>query len=109
MSGSAPGPGSAPRPGPGSAPRPGPGSAPRPGPGSGPAGDAARRARLRVDPVACAGVGICAHVAAELVGVDSWGYPIIRTEPLPDPRSLRAARAAVVACPRRALYLDPAD
>jgi ferredoxin len=62
--------------------------------------------RLRVDIVACEGVGICAHLAAELVRVDSWGYPIIDEHVL-DGRTQRQARAAVTACPKRALFLEP--
>jgi len=61
--------------------------------------------RLRVDPVACDGVGICAHIAADLLTGDSGGYPILPAEPLTR-RELRAAKAAVAACPRRALFLD---
>ena len=68
---------------------------------------AERGARLRVDPVACDGVGICAHLAADLIGTDSWGYPIVATDRL-DAERLRQARAAVRACPRGALFLDPA-
>ncbi len=62
-------------------------------------------ARLRVDPVACEGVGICAHIAAELISVDTWGFPIVASEPLRG-GELRAARSAVTACPRRALYVE---
>ncbi len=61
--------------------------------------------RLRIDPIACDGIGICAHLAAELVRVDSWGYPILTREPL-DAATERQARAAVTACPRRALFID---
>ena len=60
--------------------------------------------RLRVDIVACDGVGICAHLAPDLVTVDSWGFPIVAGEPLSG-RLYRQARAAVTACPRRALFL----
>ena len=63
--------------------------------------------RLRVDPVACEGIGMCAHLAPLLIGVDSWGYPQLRIEPVRGPE-LRGAAAAVAACPRRALFLDPA-
>jgi ferredoxin len=66
---------------------------------------AERGARLRVDPVACDGVGICAHLAADLIGTDSWGYPVVSGDRL-DAERLRQARAAVRACPRRALFLD---
>ena len=64
--------------------------------------------RLRVDIVACDGVGICAHLAADVVTLDSWGFPIIADEPLTGGRN-RQARAAVTACPRKALFLAPAE
>ncbi len=64
-------------------------------------------ARLRVDPVACDGIGMCAHVAPRLVGVDSWGFPIVDTA-LPKDRDLRHAEAAVASCPRKALFIEPA-
>lgn len=54
--------------------------------------------------MACDGVGICAHLAGDLVRVDSWGYPILADRPL-DARGERRARAAVAACPRRALFI----
>jgi ferredoxin len=60
---------------------------------------------LRIDPIACDGVGICAHVAPDLITADRWGYPIIRNGSLCD-RLERQARAAVRACPHRALFLD---
>ncbi len=63
--------------------------------------------RLKMNPVACDGIGICAHIAAPLVTVDSWGYPIITDRPL-DRAGRRAADAAVTACPRHALFIDPA-
>jgi ferredoxin len=59
-------------------------------------------ARLRVDPVACDGIGMCAHLAAELVRLDSWGYAIVPDRDL-EPRELRRAAQAVAACPRKAL------
>lgn len=62
--------------------------------------------RLRVDPVLCDGIGICAHLAPELVRVDSWGYPILSESPL-DGRDERQAQRAVRGCPRRALFLHP--
>ena len=60
--------------------------------------------RLRVDIVACDGAGICAHLAPDVVRVDSWGFPILPAEPLSGARE-RQARAAVTACPRKALFL----
>jgi ferredoxin len=66
---------------------------------------AAPRRRLRLDPIACEGVGICAHLAADLVRVDSWGYPILAADPLAR-RTMRQATAAVTACPHRALFIQ---
>jgi ferredoxin len=63
--------------------------------------------RLRVDIVACEGVGICGHLAPDLVRVDSWGFPILDDSPL-TVSAERQARAAVRACPRRALFLADA-
>jgi ferredoxin len=62
-------------------------------------------ATLRFDPSVCDGVGICAHLAPDLITVDSWGYPIVTAEPLDRSSLLRQAEAAVKACPRKALHL----
>ena len=62
--------------------------------------------RLRLDPSVCDGVGICAHLAPDLVTVDSWGYPIVDEGPLERSGELRQARAAVAACPRSALFMQ---
>jgi ferredoxin len=62
--------------------------------------------RLRVDIVACEGVGICAHLAPDVIRVDSWGFPII-DEQLIDRATEHQAELAVNACPRRALFLSP--
>ena len=62
--------------------------------------------RLRLDPSVCDGVGICAHLAPDLVTVDSWGYPVIHGEPLERRGLERQARAAASACPRKALFLS---
>ncbi|MCV2393081.1 ferredoxin [Actinotalea sp. M2MS4P-6] len=63
--------------------------------------------RLRVDPVACEGVGLCAQVAGRVVELDRWGYPVIEAEL--DARGVKAAQRAVRACPRRAMWLEEAD
>lgn len=60
--------------------------------------------RLVVDPVACGGIGMCAHLAPDLVRVDSWGFPIIAGGTL-SRRQERQANKAVAGCPRRALLL----
>lgn len=71
------------------------------------------KTRLRVDMVACDGIGQCALVAPELVGLDRWGYPVLRDRDgagsatgADDARDAAAARRAVRACPRRALWLE---
>lgn len=63
--------------------------------------------RLRVDIVACDGVGMCAHLAPDLIRLDSWGFPVLDDAPLPNGGRTRQATAAVTACPRRALFLAP--
>jgi ferredoxin len=69
-----------------------------------------RPLRLRVDPIACSGHGLCADLLPELVELDEWGYPIIRGPVTP--RLTGHARRAVRACPALALSLrlepDPA-
>jgi ferredoxin len=62
-------------------------------------------ARLRVDPIACDGRGLCAEVLPELITLDDWGFPIIGAEEVP--RGLMAAAGeAIRLCPLLALRLD---
>lgn len=63
--------------------------------------------RLRVDPLACEGIGLCAQLAGRAVELDRWGYPIIEAHL--DTRDLGAARRAVRACPRKALWIEDVD
>jgi len=63
---------------------------------------------LRVDPVACEGVGLCAHLAGRLVATDPWGFPILYSGVVPA-NERRRVEAAVSACPHRALWLKPAS
>jgi ferredoxin len=63
--------------------------------------------RLRVAPIACRAHGLCAELLPELVGLDEWGYPILRdgtSTPVP-PALVAAAKAAAAACPTLALRL----
>jgi ferredoxin len=61
--------------------------------------------RLRVDPIACDGHGLCAELFPERVALDDWGYPIVDESPIP--RSLEQhARRSVDACPVLALRLE---
>ena len=62
--------------------------------------------RLRIDPTACSGHGLCAELLPEQVTLDEWGYPILADQPVPA-RLRRAARRAVTACPALALRLAP--
>ena len=61
--------------------------------------------RLRIDPGVCDGVGICAHLAPDVIALDTWGYPVVPAEPLSRSGDRRQAQAAAAACPRKALYL----
>jgi ferredoxin len=63
--------------------------------------------RLRVDPIACDGHGLCADLFPERVSLDDWGYPIVDREPIED-ELLEHARRAVAACPVLALRLERA-
>ena len=59
---------------------------------------------LTVDPIACDGIGLCAHLAPDVIELDPWGFPIVTEGELD--RSERAqARRAARGCPRRALHL----
>jgi ferredoxin len=62
-------------------------------------------ARLRVDPIACDGRGLCAEVLPELITLDDWGFPIILDQDVL-PALRREADEAVRLCPRLALRLD---
>ena len=60
--------------------------------------------RLRVNPVACRGHGVCAELLPELISLDEWGYPLLAGADVP--RGLaRMARRAVGSCPALALTL----
>jgi len=61
--------------------------------------------RIRVDPIACDGHGLCADLLPERIGLDDWGFPIVDEAPL-EPRLVAHARRAVEACPRLALKLE---
>ena len=63
------------------------------------------RARtLVVNPIACDGIGICAHLAPDLVRLDSWGFAIPAGGPL-EADDERRAGLAVAACPRGAMFI----
>jgi ferredoxin len=60
--------------------------------------------RITIDPVACDAYGYCAEILPEVIGLDEWGYPIIRDGPL-DNELVVLARRAARDCPKRALTL----
>ena len=58
-----------------------------------------------VDMVKCDGHGICAWLFSDRIALDDWGFAWVDPAPIATRRQWRAARAAVRACPRRALSL----
>jgi ferredoxin len=61
------------------------------------------RFRLVLDPTACDAHGLCAQLFPEGIGLDDWGFPIVRAT-VPDDE-VTHARRAVSACPALALRL----
>ena len=61
--------------------------------------------RLRVNPIACAGHGMCAELLPELITLDPWGYPVLASQDVPAELTGHARRAAA-ACPTLALLTD---
>ncbi|HXS66086.1 MAG TPA: ferredoxin [Streptosporangiaceae bacterium] len=60
--------------------------------------------KLRVNPVACSGHGVCAELLPELITLDEWGYPLLADIPVPN-HLARQARRTVTDCPALALLL----
>ena len=61
--------------------------------------------RLRVNPIACTGHGLCAELLPEVIELDPWGYPILRSPAVPA-SVIDHARRAADACPTLALLLE---
>ena len=61
--------------------------------------------RLRVNPIACAGHGMCAELLPELITLDPWGFPVLASQDVPAELTGHARRAAA-ACPTLALLTD---
>ena len=59
---------------------------------------------LQIDRIRCDGHGLCAELLPELIGLDDWGYPIIKAASVPA-ILVEHARRAVDACPVLALRL----
>ena len=64
--------------------------------------------RVRVNPIACEGHGLCAELLPERIQLDEWGFPIVDREPVAGEAARHAARA-VEACPTLALLLEAAS
>jgi ferredoxin len=65
--------------------------------------------RVRVNPAACTGHGLCAELLPELITLDEWGYPLLDGAPVPAALT-RQARRAVRDCPALALmFSDSGD
>lgn len=64
--------------------------------------------RLRVNPIACDGHGLCAELLPELIRLDDWGYPIIEQAEVPA-ALLELAYRAIDTCPTLALLLEKRD
>ena len=43
-----------------------------------------RRTELVIDRIACDGFGLCAELLPELIELDDWGYPIVKSAAVPD-------------------------
>ena len=68
----------------------------------------ARGLRLKVNPIACEGHGLCAELLPEMIELDDWGYPIVTRDAVP--RGLEGhARRAVRACPTLALLIGQVE
>ena len=61
--------------------------------------------RLRVNPIACTGHGVCAELLPEVIELDPWGYPILLS-PAGPASVLDHAKRAVDACPTLALLME---
>ena len=61
--------------------------------------------RLRVNPIACSGHGVCAELLPELITLDEWGYPVLAGDGTVPHWLMREARRAVTGCPALALGL----
>jgi ferredoxin len=60
--------------------------------------------RVRVNPIACNGSGLCAELLPERIRLDDWGFPIVDPAEL-TPELERHAERAVAACPTMALLM----
>lgn len=64
----------------------------------------AKMPRLRINPIACNGHGMCAELLPELIDLDEWGYPIVKTSDIPLNLMDMAKRAERI-CPTLAVMI----
>ena len=62
-------------------------------------------ARLEIDWTRCDGHGLCATLLAGDVGLDEWGFPVLKGREI-TAGEMTDARRAVLACPALALRLE---
>ena len=62
--------------------------------------------KLRVDWILCDGYGLCGDLLPDLIELDDWRYPILRSGPV-DRGRVHDAQRAVDCCPVKALRLEP--
>ncbi len=60
--------------------------------------------QLLIDRIRCDGHGLCAELLPERIGLDDWGYPVIKAGAIPAELN-ENARRTVEACPVLALRL----
>jgi ferredoxin len=60
---------------------------------------------VAVDRIKCDGHGVCADLLPEMIELDDWGYPMVRSGAIPA-AALPHARRAVSDCPTLALRLQ---
>jgi ferredoxin len=61
--------------------------------------------KITINPITCDGHGVCAELLPELIDLDDWGYPIVRSKEVPPHLEAMARRARDV-CPVLALQLE---
>ncbi len=64
--------------------------------------------RIRINPIACEGHGLCAEMLPEIIGLDDWGYPVVKPGSVPSDLQGLARRARDL-CPTLALLLEQPD
>ena len=60
--------------------------------------------QVAIDRIRCDGHGLCAELFPEMISLDDWGYPIVKSGPVP-PVWTQHAQRAIDACPVMALRL----